>query len=123
MESMHVLDLRAPVPGNLQPVADRDPLDHEHAVLVLDLADRLDVVVLVLDLDLTRLQRARERAGQSAAGRGHHVVERRRARREVLGLHPVVVGHLGVHAENDGFLLRRQVGESLRAAQPLDPHA
>lgn len=64
---------------------DSDPLDHKHVVLGLDLADSLDLEPLALDVDLTRFQRAGKRAGQSAAGRRHDVVERGRVRRELLG--------------------------------------
>jgi hypothetical protein len=48
-----------------------DPLDNQDALLVLDVSERLDLVALRIDLDLTRLQRAGERAGQSPAGRGY----------------------------------------------------
>jgi hypothetical protein len=49
-----------------------DPPDHQHLVLGLDLADSLDLEPVTLDFDLTRFQRAGERARQSAAGCGHH---------------------------------------------------
>jgi hypothetical protein len=100
-----------------------DAPDDEHLVLELDLADRLDVVALRIDLDLTRFQRAGEGAGQSAAGGGHHVVKRRRVGRVLLGADAVVLGHLGVDAEGDGLVLGGQVGEPLRAAEALDPYA
>ena len=91
---MHALDLLAPVLRHGKAIAHGDPLDHEHAVAVEDLADGLDLVSLRIDFDLTRLQRARERARQSAACGGDHVIERRRVRREVVGPDPVVIGDL-----------------------------
>jgi hypothetical protein len=113
----------AAVAGYGELVADRDPLEHEHAVLVHDLAHRLDLVELRIDLYPTRLQRAREGASQSAAGRGDDVVERRRVGREVVGIDAVVPGDLGVHAEGDGLILGRQVRQTLRAPESLDPNA
>ncbi len=92
-------------------------------VLVKDIPDRLNLVGVVLDFDLTRLQRAGERAGQSPAGGRHDVVERRRVRREVPWRDAVMLGHLGVHAECDRLVLGGQVGEALRPAEPLDAHA
>ena len=93
VDVVHPLDLLAPVLGHREPVVDRDSLEHQHAVAVEYLADRFDPVSLPLDFDLTRLQRACERAGQSAPGRRHDVVKRGRLRREVVGGHPIVVGH------------------------------
>ena len=49
-----------------KPIGDLDPLDDQHSVLVLDLPDGFDVVAGRVNFDLTRLQRAGERAGQSA---------------------------------------------------------
>jgi hypothetical protein len=62
-----------------------DALDHQDVILGFDLADRLGVVGLWIDFDLTRFQRAGERAGQSAAGCGDYVVESGRVRRYWLG--------------------------------------
>jgi hypothetical protein len=87
-----------------QSIGDRDPGDHEHAVDVLDLADRFGFVALRIDLDSARLQRTRVRAGQSAAGGGHDVVEGRGARLHLARRHAVVLGHLVVHAERDRLL-------------------
>jgi hypothetical protein len=50
-------------------------------VLDLHLADRLDLELLGIDVDLTRFQRAGEGARQSPAGGRDDVVERRRVRR------------------------------------------
>jgi hypothetical protein len=106
-----------------QAVADGDPPDHQDVVLIKDIADRLYLVGVVLDFDLTRLQRAGERAGQSPAGGRHDVVECRRVRGEVRWGDAIVLGHLGVHAECDRLGLGGQVGQTLRAAEPLDAYA
>jgi hypothetical protein len=105
---MEAFRVRAALVGDIEAVVDGDPLDDEDAVLVLDLADGLHVVARRIDFDLTRLQRAGERAGQSAAGCRHDVVQRGRARRELVGRDAVVLRHLGVDAERDRVLLRRR---------------
>jgi len=109
--------------GQRDAVRDRDALDDQDAVLDLDIPDRLGLVAVRVDFDSARLQRARVRAGQSAAGGGHHVVERGGARRDVPRRNPVVHGDLVVYAEGDGLLLGRKVGETLRAALARDPDA
>jgi hypothetical protein len=91
-------------------------------VLFKDISDRLNLVSVGRDFDLTRLQRAGERAGQSPAGGRHDVVERSRVRGVVRRRDPVVLGHFGVYAECDRLVLRRQVGEALRSPEPLDPY-
>jgi hypothetical protein len=106
MEAVDALGLLALVLRYGQPVVNGDPLNHEHAVAGEYLADRLNLVPLRIDFDLTRLQRAGEGAGQSAARRGDHVVERRGARRELIRIDTVVLGHLGMHAESHRLALR-----------------
>jgi hypothetical protein len=84
MEAVDALCLLATVCGNRETVVDHDPLDHQHVVIGLDLADSLDLEHVAVDFNLTRFQRAGKGAGQSAAGGGDHVVERGRVRRELL---------------------------------------
>jgi hypothetical protein len=81
---MDALDVLAPVHRYRESVMDGNALDYQHAVLRLDLADRLNLEPLTLNLDLTRLQRAGESAGQSAAGRGDDVIKRGGVRRELV---------------------------------------
>jgi hypothetical protein len=123
VEAVDALDLLPPVLWNGESVVHRDSFQHEHAIAVEHLADGVDLVSLGLDFDLTRFQRAGERAGQSAGRGGDHVVERRRVRRELVRRDPVMVGNLGVHTEHDGLLLRRQVREALRPSEALDLHS
>jgi hypothetical protein len=99
--------------GQRDPVRDGDAADHQHAVDVLDLADRFGLVAFRIDLDSTRLQRARVRARQSAAGGRHDVVERRRARWDGARGDAVVLGDLVVDAERDRLFLGREVGQAL----------
>jgi len=123
MEAVHALGLLALVRRHRQAVADGDPLDDQNSVLHLDLADRLDLEGLPLHFDLTRLQRTRKRAGQSAPGCRHHVIQRGRMRRELLRRNPVVLRHLRMDAEHDRLLLDRKIRKTLRTAQTLDPNA
>jgi hypothetical protein len=99
-----------------KPVSHGDAPDDQYAVVVLDLADGVGFKAVRIDVDSARLQRTRVRARQSAPSGRHHVVERGRARRHRAGLDAVVLGDLVVDPESDRPLLRRQVGEALRAA-------
>ncbi len=120
MEAVHSLCLLVVLGRDPEAVADGDALDHEHTVAVEDLALGCGLELVSVDLDLTRLQRAGEGVGQSAAGGGHHVVEGGGRRREVVGRDAVVVGDLGVNAEGDRFLPGGEVREALRAAEEFD---
>jgi hypothetical protein len=60
---VYALGVGPPFVRDGEAVVDRDPFDHEDAVVGFDLAGRLDLVALRIDLDLTRLQRAGKRAG------------------------------------------------------------
>ena len=123
VERVHPFGLFAARVRDREAIKHTDALDHEHAILGLDLADCVDLVALRIDLDLTRFQRAGERAGESPASRGDDVVERGRVGRIAVGIHAVVLGDLGMHAEHDRFCLRGQMREPLRSAKPFDPHA
>lgn len=52
-----------------------DPLEHQNLVLGLYFPHRVGVEAVFLEDDLTRCQRARKGAEQSAAGCGHQVIE------------------------------------------------
>jgi hypothetical protein len=93
MNFVHALGVRPPRLRDGEAVFDPDPFDHQDAVVGFDLADRLDLVALRIDVDLTRLQRAGERASQSPAGRRDDVVERRCMRWVLRRIDTVVLGH------------------------------
>ncbi len=100
------LDLGAVDVGlDAQAISDMDPLDHKHAVFDLDLARCLTDEPAVACVDLTRLQRASEGAGESAAGGGDDVVERRRTLGISRSCDPVVLGDLVVDTEVDRLVL------------------
>jgi hypothetical protein len=97
-----------------QPIGHGDALDDGCLVLEDDLADRLDVEVISLDLDVTRFQRAGKGARQSPTRRRDHVVKRGGTRREVVGSDAVLLGHLGMDAE-----VRRTVTSRRRSSTPI----
>ena len=122
MERMHSLGFVSLFRSHAQALAHVNAFDHQHPLLRLDLPGRLDFVAFRIDFDLTRLQRAGKRAGQSPARRRHHIVERGRIRGVILGPDPIVLRHLRVHPEDDRLGLGRHVREPLRPTEPLNPH-
>ena len=102
---------------------DVDSFDHEHAVLGLDFADRLCGQSSFSGGNLTRLQRASKRAGQSPGGGSDHVVERGRMCRFAAAGNAEVVGDLVVNAEQDRLILGRQQRASPRAPHAFDSHS
>jgi hypothetical protein len=104
---MDALGLVSLLRSDGESVAHVDAFDQQHPVLGLDLAYGLDFVPLRINLDLTRLQRAGEGAGQSPPGCRHHVVECGRVGWVVLGAHAIVLGDLGVNAESHRLTLGR----------------
>jgi hypothetical protein len=73
---MHALHGVAVLLARPEVVRDVDAANDEHAVVLADLAPYVRAEVSLAGLDPARLQRASEGSGQSAACRGHHVVER-----------------------------------------------
>ncbi len=105
-----------------QLVVDPNALDDEHAVLDLNVALGFRREMAFAGLNLARLQRATQRAGESTRCRGDHVVERRRMRLEGAGFRPVMLCHLVVHAEPNRLRLSREVRASKRTFDPLNPN-
>jgi len=105
-----------------QPVSDSNALDDEHAVLDLHIAFGLGGEVALASVDLARLQRATQRAGESTCRRGDHVIERCRMRLELAGFRPVMLRHLVVHAKRNRLGLSREVRVSQRTFDPLNPN-
>ena len=87
----------------LELVDDVDPLDDEDAVLVLDLAPRFGNEFAFACGDVTRLQRASERPGQSTGGSRDDVIQGGRTLGVAPARDPIVVGDFVVHSEPDGF--------------------
>jgi len=107
------LDRRAVGVGvDAQSVSDVDPLDHEHAVVELDLAFRLARQPSSARIDVTRLQRAPEGAGQSASGSGDDVVERRRPLRLAATRDAVMVCDLVMDPEPHRLVGAGKLGAS-----------
>jgi hypothetical protein len=104
---VHAFGVGSPFLRDSDAIIDPDPFDHQDAVVGFDLPDRLDLVALRIDVDLTRFQRAGERARQSPPGRRDDVVERRCVRWILRRIDAVMVGYFGVNPERDRVLLRR----------------
>jgi hypothetical protein len=99
-----------------------DPLDHEYAIVRLDLAGRITDQSSFAGLDLTRLQRASEGAGQSAGRCSDYVIEGRRVLSLAAAFNAVMVGDLVVDAEEDRLRLGRDGRPPKRPENTLDPH-
>jgi len=106
-----------------QPVADVYPLDHQHAIFLLDLADRFCSEVSLSRRYLARFQRASECAGESTGGRGDQVIDRRCMRGPSRNLHPVMLGDLRMNVEPDRFTFRRHKGTSQRPLDALNSYS
>jgi hypothetical protein len=102
VHALHGLALRLVCPKEVSHV---DPADHQHAVLLHHLAPDIGRKGSLAGLDSARLQRATEGAGESAAGRGHDVVER--GRDLTLGLDPIVLLDGTMHTELDRAFVGR----------------
>lgn len=93
-----------------QPVPHEDPLQHERAVLQLDLTGRVGAETTVSGWDAARLQRAAQRPGQSTSRRRYDIVQRG-GMRLILALRPPVVrGDRTVDAEHHRRVLGRHGG-------------
>jgi hypothetical protein len=106
--------------GSLQVHPDMNPADHQHAILQLDLADRLCRQPIARRGDLARLQRASKGSGQSARGRGNHVVQSRRMRWGRVGRNLIVLRDRAVDTEDDRLILGRQVSLADGTLHSLD---
>src|SRR5579859_4550947 len=105
-----------------QRVANRDPLDHQDLLILVDLALGLRGEPALARIDPARLQRATQRAGQSTGGGGHHVVERGRVLGVLAWRRAVVLADLVVGAEDHRVRFRRQESLPDRSALTDDPH-
>jgi hypothetical protein len=94
-----------------------DAPDHQDLAVALHLSPGFRHQPAVAGRNFARLQRASERAGQSASGRRDDIVEGGGMRLVHGGVDPVVLGDLGVHSEEDRG---GNVGQIGTAQGPLD---
>jgi hypothetical protein len=124
----HVVLERSPdgaavdVASDLQQIAHVDALDHQDAVLDLDLPARLPNKTAFACVDVTRLQRAAEGSRQSATRGGHDVIQRRRPLGIAGSCNAIVLGDLVVDAEVDRLTLTRYLRPAQRTSNTLDSH-
>ena len=124
MDAVRALGGLALIPSELQMIANVNPLDQEHLVFrLLDLPPHLGKKPAVARRDLARLQRAPEGAGESAACRGHDVIERGRMGVMLCDVDPVMFGHRSVDPEQDRDRLDWKKRPPERPPNPLDADA
>lgn len=90
-------------------VAHVDALDHQRVALELDLTNRFGLETTASSGNAPGFQGTPERAGQSAGGRGYHIVKGGGMRLEAARAGMVMLRHLGVHPERHGYGLGRQM--------------
>ena len=96
--------------------------DDQHFILYLHFARRIRRQLTARCIDLTRLQRASERPGESARRCRDNVVQRGRMGFEDIMRHLVVFRHRAMYSEENGVLLRGQPCAPKRSLNALDPH-
>jgi hypothetical protein len=79
--------------------------DHKDVSLELNFSCGLRSELVVTGIDMARLQRPSECPRESACGRCHDVIQRRGMRRVGVWRDLIVLGHLGMDAENNRFFL------------------
>lgn len=104
----------------LQLIDDVDAFEDQHLVLDLDLAAHLGGQPALAGIDVARLQRTCQGAGESAACGGDQVIDRRGVRRRDLWADAVVLGDGAVHAERHGARLGGQISKSQRPDLSFD---
>ncbi len=80
MNRVRALRRFSPVRVKPQVIRHVDATDHQHVAFLLDFADGVRAEPALAGRNPARLQRASERAGQSAGGGRNEVVQRRRVR-------------------------------------------
>jgi hypothetical protein len=122
VEAVHALDGGASLGRGGEVIGDVDAADDQDVVFELDLTPDLGREATVAGVDVARLQRTSEGAGQSAAGGGYDIVESRGVGLDDLGIHLVVGGDGTVDAESHGTGFGGEIGESQRPGLALDSH-
>ena len=83
--------------------------NHQHAIFGLNLASHFSRQVFIACVDLARLQRASESAGESTTGSGNDVVERCGMGLDNLRVDAVVFSDRAMDAKANGIFLRWEV--------------
>ena len=109
---MHVVDAFDNLPLVLtgtQAVVGVNPFQDEHIPIQFNLAGDFRSEVQVTCIDLARFQRAPKGSGQSAARRGHNIVDGGRVGWKLVRGNFVVLGNGRMDAEGHGLPLGRQI--------------
>ena len=94
----------------------------QHVVFGFDFPNRFRNQTRLRCIDLARLQRASEGAGQSASGSGDDIIEGGRMRLEHLGRNFVMLGHRAVHPEDHRMGFGRKPRPPERPSHAFDSH-
>jgi hypothetical protein len=103
-------------------IGDVNALDHNHRPLFFDLPFDLGDQQAVAGRDFARFQRAPKGAGQSAAGRGHQVIEGGGVRLVDVGVNVVMFGNFCVNPKENRVLPNRKIGPPERPFYPFDAY-
>lgn len=122
MHFVDLLDNFALVLSGAQSVMGVDAANHQDFSVQFALAGYLGTEFAVAGINAARFQRAPEGAGESTAGRRHHVIESSRVRGERLWGDLVVLRDLGVDSENHRLFFDRQVSETHGASLSINPY-
>lgn len=122
MHFVDFLDNFALVLSGAQSVVGVDAANHQDFSVQFDFAGYLGTEFAVAGVNAARFQRAPKGAGQSTAGRRHHVIESGRVRGERLRRDLVVLRDLGVDSENHRIFFDRQVSETHGASLSLNSY-
>ena len=105
----------------LQFHVDMDAADYQHAVFEFDLPYCFGRKSPEGCVNVTRLQRASQGAGQSTRGRGDNVIQCRRVRLEYFRWNLIVLGDRPVNAKGNGLAFRRKPSAADRTLNPFQP--
>ena len=99
---MDALDDFSSVRRRPQLVLHVNALDHQHVSFQLNLADHFGRQLVVAGINLARFQRTSKSPGESAAGRGHDVIQSCDVRWKRSRRNFVVLGDFRVHPKTTG---------------------
>lgn len=114
---------RLPMFGiELEAVTHVNAADDKHVFFCFDFASRFRDQPALSGRNVARLQRATKGASQSAGGGSDHVVEGGRMWIVDVCINAVMLGDLGMNAEESGILFPRKVSVTKRTFDPFYPH-
>jgi hypothetical protein len=105
---------------NSQIIRDVNPFDNQHVVLFLNFTLYIRGKQAIASRNFARFQRATKGTGQSAARRGHQIIQRGGVGIVDVRIHAVMLSNFGMDPQQNRFLYLRQVGSPQRPFDTLD---